>query len=233
MRVLAMSAHPDDVEINCAGTLAKYAKQGHEVFIVHACTGDKGHFVIPPEEMGKIRVNESQKSGAIIGAKVFSLGYGDAEIEYNQQTLGVFVDKIRDINPDVIITHTPEDYHLDHVTVSRLVTDASFLVSVPFVRPSSKATKKVPQLYYMEPYTGISFVPQDFVDITETLEDKLSMMSCHISQLKWLSEHDDMDILDFIKTSAKYRGFQCGVQYAEGFIRYTTALRAVPGRFLP
>lgn len=233
MRVLAIGAHPDDVEINCAGTLAKYKKQGHEVFIAHACTGDKGHFIIPPDEMGKIRVEECRKAGATIGAQVYSLGYGDAEIEYNQQTLEVFVHKIREISPDVLITHTPDDYHLDHVTVSRLVTDASFLVSVPFVHPTSKATDKVPQLYYMEPYTGISFLPQEFVDITETLEAKLGMMRCHASQLQWLQEHDNVDILDFIKTSAKYRGFQCGVSYAEGFVRCTTALRAVPGRFLP
>lgn len=233
MNILAFSAHPDDVEINCAGTLAKYAKQGHQVYIIHACTGDKGHFEIPPNQMGKIRIKESLDAGKVIGAKVSCLGYGDSELHPTPEALADFVRAIRECDPDVIITHTQDDYHMDHVNVSKLVINASFLASVPFYHPEVKSMEKVPQLYFMEPYTGFSFCPQEFVDITDTINDKLAMMKCHKSQITWLKDHDNLDILEYIKISSQYRGFQCGTQHAEGFIRYSTALRAVPGRFLP
>ncbi len=233
MRILAFCAHPDDVEINCAGTLAKSIQRGDEAYIVNACLGDKGHYYIEPKEIGEMRLRESQMASKVIGAKVSSLNFSDAELEVNHANLELFVKKIREINPDVIITHVPDDYHLDHVAVSKLVVDASFLVSVPHCYPDQKAMEHTPQVYFMEPYTGISFVPQEFVDITDTFDLKLEMLSCHKSQIEWLKEHDGMDILDFVKVSAAYRGFQCGVKYAEGFQRLTTALRAIPGRFLP
>lgn len=233
MKILAFCAHPDDAEINCAGTLAKYIKRNDEVHIVNACRGDKGDYYKTPEEMGEIRLTESQKAGKIIGAKVSSLNFGDAELEINHKNLETFVIKIREVNPDIIITHTPDDYHIDHVAVSKLVIDASFLVSVPHYCVKHKVMEHVPQVYFMEPYIGLSFVPKEFVDITDTVDLKLKMLSCHKSQVEWLKSHDHMDILDYVKTSGRYRGYQCGVQYAEGFQRLITALRSVPGNFLP
>lgn len=233
MRILAISAHPDDVEINCAGTLAKYARRGDTVGIMHACLGDKGHENIMPEELGPMRCRENERAGEIIGAQVFSLGYPDAELFYSQGNIERFTREIRKFSPDVIFTHTPDDYHLDHAAVSHLVIDASFLVTVPHYLMDTPAMETVPQIYLMEPYTGINFVPTEFVDVSETLDKKMDMMRLHKSQTVWLKEHDDIDILDFIETSAKYRGFQCGCRYAEGFVRYINALRALPGQFLP
>ncbi len=233
MKILAISAHPDDVEINCAGTLAKFARRGDSVAILHACTGDKGHTEIMPPELREMRRQESERAGALIDAQVFSLDYPDAELFYSQQNVERFTREIRKFAPDVIFTHTPDDYHLDHAAVSRLVVDASFLVTVPHYLMDTPAMRAVPQIYFMEPYTGINFVPTEFVDITGTLECKLDMMRAHESQTVWLREHDGMDILDFIETSAKFRGFQCGCRYAEGFVRYINALRAAPGYFLP
>lgn len=233
MNILALAAHPDDSEINCGGTIAKYIKQGHEVYMVHACQGDKGDYLHSPEEMKDLRDKESKRSGRLVGAKVDSLNVPDGELEYNQVYLKLFVDKIREIDPDIIITHGPEDYHPDHIATGKLAIDASFLVSVPSVFPGIKAMEKVPQIYFMESYTGVGFLPEEYVDITDHFDTKLNMMKCHESQIKWLGEHDNLDIMDYIATSGKYRGFQCGVTYAEGFIRYTAALRMVPGRFLP
>ncbi|MCI8995758.1 MAG: PIG-L family deacetylase [Lachnospiraceae bacterium] len=233
MKVLVVCAHPDDAEISCGGTLAKYARQGHRVSIMHVCTGDKGHKEIMPEELGPVRCREAQLAGAVIGAKVISLGFPDAGIFYTEENVKRFTEAIRREEPDLIITHTPDDYHLDHAAVSKLVIDASFLVSVPHYAMDVPAMEGVPQIYFMEPYTGINFVPSEFVDITETLELKLAMMGKHESQTVWIREHDDLDILDMIRTSAKFRGYQCKKKYAEGFVRYINALRAEPGRFLP
>lgn len=60
MRILAVGAHPDDLEILCAGTLAKYSKLGHEVIMAHVCRGDKGHLLIPPAKLAKIRKKEAE-----------------------------------------------------------------------------------------------------------------------------------------------------------------------------
>lgn len=233
MKILAIGAHPDDVEICCGGTLAKYVKAGHKVSVIHACNGNKGDYITKPDELAKIRCEEAQNAGRLIGAEVFCLGFGDGEVFYNEETLGHFTDAIRRVDPDVIITHNPEDYHLDHTAVSKLVTDATFLTSVPSYRLQSKATDKLAQIYFMETYSGIGFHPTDYVDISEEIATKLEMMKCHKSQLQWMREHDKIDVLDFLSVNGKYRGYQCGTGYAECFTRYLTALRAAPGCFLP
>lgn len=233
MKVLVFGAHPDDAEICCGGTIAKYRKGGHEVSIIHACNGNKGDYITPPDQLAQIRCREAVMAGNVVGAKVYCLGYGDAEVFYNEETLGVFVDAIRKEQPDVIFTHNPEDYHLDHTAVSKLVVDGTFLSTVPSYRPQSQAINTMPQIYFMETYTGIRFQPSEYVDISQEMDLKLKMMECHPSQLKWVKEHDNLDLLDFLQVSGKYRGYQCGTVYAECFRRYLTALRAVPGNFLP
>ncbi len=183
MNILAIGAHPDDVEFQCSGTLAKYLKQGHKVSIIHVCTGDKGDFVTPPEELANIRKAEASKSGALLGATVECLNFPGDGIFYSEANLATFVKHIRPYAPDVIITHNPEDYHLDHTAVSKLVTDASFLLSVPSYCPETKYADTLPQIYYMEPYGCFDFIPTDYVDITDTMDTKRAMMSCHKSQL--------------------------------------------------
>ncbi len=68
MRILAVGAHPDDLEILCAGTLARFVAGGHHVVMAHACRGDKGHGKIPPQEIGEIRDREAQAAAAVVGA---------------------------------------------------------------------------------------------------------------------------------------------------------------------
>jgi Uncharacterized proteins, LmbE homologs len=228
MRILAVGAHPDDVEIGCSGTLALYSKSGAEVFTAHICTGDKGHKIIKPEELAKIRAAECEKAAKVIKAKIIHGHIGDGELEYNLTMRDAVVDIIREADPDIIITHTPEDYHADHKFVSQLIVDASFMASVPHIQTKLKATEKIAQIFFMEPNSGFNFQPTEYIDISEFFTMKLEMMKQHQSQLTWLKDHDNIDILDQIETTAKFRGYQCGVKYAEGFIRYINALRVVP-----
>ena len=69
----------------------------------------------------------------------------------------------------------------------------------------------------MDTIAGTNFIPEVYVDITETLEQKRQALLCHESQVKWMRDHDNMDVVEFIETAARARGLQCGVQYAEGF----------------
>lgn len=233
MRVLAVGAHPDDLELLCAGTLVKYRKQGHTVIMAHMCMGDKGHFTIPPEELSKIRAEEAKKSAELIGAEIISGGFPDLELLINEETRKVAVDIIRQSKPDIIITHYPEDYMVDHVNTSKLIIDASFTATLPHFKTDFPAHNIIPPIFFMDTLAGINFLPTEYVDITEEMEMKEKMLLCHQSQYVWLRDHDHIDYVDFMKNLSKFRGIQCGVTYAEGFRQYQVWGRIVPRRLLP
>ena len=115
MKVLAIGAHPDDIEIACSGTLAKCVKRGDEVTVCHVSTGNLGHVIIPPDELAVIRANEAKKAGSLAGIKVICAGFNDLDIfDGNKASRDVIVDVIKAENPDFIITHNPDDYMPDH-----------------------------------------------------------------------------------------------------------------------
>jgi len=217
MKVLAVGAHPDDIEILCAGTLAKCAARGDQLHIVVVTDGAAGHKVIPPPQLAEIRKREASAAAALIGAQIAFLAEPDELLFEDERTRLMMIDALRVADPDLIITHGPEDYHPDHVHCSRLVFGASFVSSVPNIKTDHPAQEKIAALYYMDALAGAGFLPEEYVDITETFATKRDMLSQHQSQLTWLKEHDNIDILEFVETVAHFRGLQCGVQYAEGF----------------
>ena len=233
MRVLAIGAHPDDLEILCAGTLAKYHERGDTVIMCHAARGDKGHYIISPEELARIRRQEAIASAQVIGAEAIEMKFDDLEIPDVADSLLRFVEMLRATRPNVVITHHPDDYHTDHKAVSKLTLDAIFAATVPHIPTTHEHLTQMPPIYFMDTLAGVNFQPSDYVDITPYLQTKIAMMREHQSQLTWLKEHDGFDVLDAIETAAKYRGYQCGVPYAEGFIRYRVWGRNQPGSYLP
>lgn len=233
MRVLGVGAHPDDLEILCAGTLAKFASEGHHVTMCHVCTGDKGHFHIPPDELAKIRREEALCSAKIIGAESLTLGLPDCEVFVDRPTLVLFIDLIRISKPDLIVTHSPTDYMPDHVAVSKLVYDASFHSGLPNFRTGQPAHEGVAPVFYMDNMAGVDFAPTEFVDITGFMDTKKAMMNCHQSQVVWLRDHDNLDVLGLIENSGDFRGQQCGVRFGEGFISSNRWPRLKPERLLP
>ena len=233
MRVLAVGAHPDDVEIACSGTLAKCIKRGDKVVVCHVSSGNLGHVVIPPDELRVIRAGEAKKAGGMIGTEVIWGGFDDLDIFDNtKDARDKMVDVIRYADPDFIITHAPDDYMPDHTAVSRLVFDASFTATLPNYPAKHKAAKLVP-IYYMDTLAGVNFNPTEYVEITEEIDLKISMLECHESQLVWMREHDGIDFADMVKTCSRYRGYQCGAGYAEGFRQCQAYLKGTAKRLLP
>lgn len=216
-RILAVGAHPDDIEILAGGTLAKYAQAGCQVVMGVATDGSAGHMLIPPKELAEIRHAETQQSAAIIGAELHWLGFGDELVFEDIATRMRFVDLIRDAKPDVILTHNPQDYHPDHRVVSRTLFDASFVSSLPNIHTNFPPHLLVPPLVYFDSFGNGNFQPTDFVDIEATFKTKKAMLECHVSQLRWLKDHDNIDIVDIIYVMARSRGTQCGASMAEGF----------------
>jgi len=233
LRVLAVGAHPDDLEILCGGTLAKYAKLGHKVIMAHLLNGDKGHYEMDSRELARIRKKEAGKAARAIGAEMLTLDLPDGELFSNLETRKKVIDLIREARPDVIITHAPIDYMSDHTAASQLVCDASFLASAPLFKTPEKAYKKITPIFFMEPLAGMEFLPSEYVDVSDTFQTKKRMITQHKSQLKWLREHDNIDILEFAEIIARFRGIQCGVKYAEAFKEYEVWGRKMTRRLLP
>lgn len=235
MRVLAIGCHPDDIEIACSGTLAKCVKRGDEVYVAHLSSGNLGHVVIPPDELRVIRANEAKKAASLAGIKeVIYGGFDDLEIfSDNKEAVDKVVKIIRYVNPDFIITHNPDDYMPDHNATSKLVFAASFCATLPNYEPKTKNPAKLVPIYYMDTLAGVNFVPELFVDITDEIDLKIKMLECHESQLVWMKEHDGIDFADMVRTCSKYRGYQCGATYAEGFRQCNVYLKNTTKRLLP
>lgn len=239
MNILAVGAHPDDIEINCAGTLAKYAAMGHKVFICTATNGNIGSATLPKDEIAKIRKAEAAKSAAIIGAEYICLDYDDELFYENLDARIAFINMVRHCQPDVIFTHNPHDYNPDHMLTSKIINDIQVMIPIAKIKTEEPPCDKFPAVYYFEPVFGLSFVPTDYVDITDYYETKKKMFLCHESQQQWMADtyagytDDDSAFTNEIEIQSSYRGMQCGVKYAEAFVRCMDVYRLAPGSLLP
>lgn len=235
MNILAVGAHPDDIEILCAGTLARYAQQGHTIFIASFTCGDMGDLKIPPLELGKIRKAEAEASAAILGARLLWPAVTDELVFPNEAQRRLMIDVLRQADPDIILTHSPNDYHPDHRNVSQLVFDSYFQKGLPHLPdqrvPACRFAQA--QVYYMDNLGGIAFEPDEYVDITEVIETKCRMLQCHQSQLKALKDLARTNIVEMVRIQAAFRGLAAGCQYAEGFRQLKAFQRGLTRRILP
>lgn len=233
MRVLAVGAHPDDIEILCAGTLAACKARGDEVIMAVATDGRMGHKELLPPALAEIRRGEQEASARILGAELIWLGIRDEYVFDGEAARNLFIDLYRRARPDFIITHFPGCYHPDHRAVEKLLFDASFVGSVKHVESGYPYLPAVTPFFHMETLAGVDFIPTELVDVSAHFETKKRMLECHQSQLKWLKDHDGIDIVEFMATVTRFRGIQAGVRYAEGFRRVLTWPRGTPRRLLP
>ncbi len=195
MKVMAVGAHPDDLEATFMGTLIKYKQQGHELSCVIASNGQAGK----PEGPGltKIRQAEARASLAHLGIEPIFLNFEDGQIIYDQETYKACRQLYAQLQPDVIFTHDPGDYHPDHRVISRLITDVSW---VP--------------VFYADNLGGIAFEPQFYIDISAQFDLKMTMLKEHKTQC------DHTPILSQVPIQHQFRAMQCGkdhIKYAESY----------------
>ncbi len=227
LRILAIHAHPDDVEFQCAGTLALLAQRGHLITIVTMTPGDCGSQELGPEEIAAVRRQEARRSAELIGAQYVCLEFRDLSIVIDNESKRRVTEAVRRFRPDVVFTAPPVDYMDDHEATSHLVRDACFNASCPNYSTRqwdpAPPTKKIPYLFYVDPIEGINhwgepIKPHFYVDISSTFEIKRKMLACHESQRKWLQAQHGMDeYLEMQKRWSAKRGQEMGVQYAEAF----------------
>ena len=234
MRVLAVGAHPDDLEILCGGTLARFAQEGHEVVMCHASRGDRGSFVHTSEEISGIRSEEARRAAEICGAEATTLGQSDGDVNAaDPEQRRLVIDLVRETRPELIITHHPGDYMGDHNETSKLVFDCSFHATLPLLETTKPNYRIVTPIYYMDTLMGLGFQPTEYVDVSSVMETKTRMLEAHQTQLTWLRDHDGVDVVEQMRTVTRFRGLQCGVEYAEGFVPCLTWLRSRTERLLP
>jgi LmbE family N-acetylglucosaminyl deacetylase len=195
--------------------------------IVTMTAGDCGSATVAKEEIARIRYAEAQAAAACLGAWYACVGMLDVEVIFEVGNLRRVVEVVRRFDPDVVITHSPADYMLDHEEASRLARGATFALAIPNyeTRQNSPAPhgRATPALYYADPTEGKDPLgqrtyPQFYVDISKTLPRKRVMLARHASQREWLRSHHGIDeYLDRMTAWAAGYGSECGFAYAEGF----------------
>jgi len=218
MRVLAIGAHPDDVDLLCGGTLAKYAARGDSVTIAVATNGEVGapDPGMTREEVAAIRHGEAQNSAAVIGADLIWMGFSDEFLFDDRVARERFIDAIREARPDVLFAHSETDYHPDHRVAGTITRDSRIPASVGLV-DTTYASTEIPTVFLMDTYKGRNFEPEMFVDISAVIEKKKAMLSAHDSQNRWMQHIFSTDMADGMLVQSRFRGEQAGVRYAEGF----------------
>lgn len=223
--VLTLMAHPDDAEILCGGTLALLAARGWQVHIASAARGDCGSSIMPPDEIASVRRLEGREAAGVIGGLFHCLEGRDALIRYEEEILTRACALFRQVRPRVVITHSPEDYMVDHEQISLVARATAFNAPIPNAPapPGTTPLEAIPHLYYADPVEGKDRFgepvrPALLIDITEVMDTKLRMVSAHASQREWLRSHHGMDeYLESTKRWGKARGDLVGCAYAEGF----------------
>ena len=226
--ILAVGAHPDDIDIGCSGTVAKYIAEGSEVFYLVLTDGSKGSedSKISNYELTKIRRAEQQKAADILGVKkVFFLDFIDGELENSQILKKEIVRIIRQIKPNTVICWDPTFYydenrmfvnHPDHRVAGEATLDS--------VYPFARNARTFPQLLKMglkphvvEELLLFNFSKANyFVNISQSIDKKLEALSCHKSQFRNIEKFKER-----IKQMSRMLGQKNKMRYAEGFVRLT------------
>lgn len=227
LNILALFAHPDDVECICAGTLLKYKKAGHKIYIALTTSGNTGSNQISSrEEIASIRESEMLESAKYLDAEVMFLRYEDESLFDTPETRRSVLTAIRWADPDVIFTHHPRDWSTDHNVTAKLVTEVLLSVGGNLHTADLPPIAKKPQVFFEG--------TKAFVNIDNEMEKKMQMLRCHKSQIGWMETfYDGKDFTEHISATAKMYGMWSGSTYAEGFDAHKVLGYCADYRVLP
>ncbi|MEV0263825.1 PIG-L family deacetylase [Streptomyces sp. NPDC050617] len=212
MRVLALGAHPDDIELLCAGTLAHYAGQGARVTVAIFTDGALGSGAPTPAGTAALREAEARRAADVLGAELVWLGLPDGFLYDTRETRTRTVDVLRRARPDIVFAHHPDDQ-----AASRLAAAARLLARESALATGHPATTAVPPLFYLDTLAATHGAPDLWVDITTTMDVKEAMLTEHLSQNAARRARKGSDFVDLARQQAARRGRQADVRYAEAF----------------
>lgn len=196
MNILAIGAHPDDIEVGCAGTLAKYARSGYAISLLVMTEGGMGG-------VAATRRKEQETAAGIIGVReIIWGGYEDTQLTPSMNgMIQTIEDVIKRTRPDVIFIPFGDDTHQDHRSLAKAALSA---------------TRYVKNVLFYEGPTTQNFSPTVFTNITDTFDVKLAMLLAHSSQVR-KTNIENVTIADMTRSTAVFRGIQARVEMAEGF----------------
>lgn len=166
MRILAIGAHPDDLEIYAWGTLCAWAEMGAELVLAVATDGAAGGQA-PPAELARIRAGEARAAASALGVEPIHLGFPDGALTGEPRLATRLADLVRDTAPDLVVSHAPNDYHHDHRALSAAASQACGF-SAPFLQ--------------MDTMNGTGFQPTHWVEVTPCWSRKCAAIRAHESQ---------------------------------------------------
>ena len=204
LKILAVGAHGDDIELACGGTLAKAIECNHQVemvLVTGSGSDDHNDVVIRNKDEAK---REAKMAATILGVdNLHILGYQDTNVPYSAELISKLDKIILEFDPDIIFTHFVFDTHQDHIRTAHSTISAA---------------RRNNTIYLYEPINPsgqgyVPFRPQMYVDISETIDKKINSLKAHQSQYsKYTNKWTDAVI-----ARAKFRGFEMGAEYAECF----------------
>ena len=193
MKILAVGAHPDDVELGCGATLLRHHAQGDDVTVLVMTEGGRG------ELDGMSRQAEQEDAARRLGATLRWAGFDDGHVPSGPEAISVIDQALAESGATVLYTHAPDDTHQDH----RATATASLA-----------AGRRVPTILHYETPSTQHFEPSVYVDVSEYLEGKLAAVRSHLSQVLRAGPVD----LDSLTAQARFRGTQGRVHDAEAFV---------------
>ena len=225
----AIGAHPDDIEFSMAGTLMLLKEAGSEIHVMHIANGSCGSLELPAEEIARVRTEEARRAAELIGAVAHPPLVNDIDIMYDKLLLARVGAIMREVAPEILLVHSPQDYMEDHMIAGRLAVTAAFCRGMPNypTDPPHEAVDPPVTIYHAQPHgnrdpLGVPVVPSLFVDISGVIERKRAMLNCHQSQKVWLDHSQGMD--SYLNTMEEL-GREVGslsdrFEVAEGFRRH-------------
>lgn len=223
---LAVFCHPDDIEFVAAGTLLQLRACGWDIHYMNVASGNLGTTTMAPDEARTTRREESQCAAALLGARWHPGLCDDLEVVYSVPLLRRLAAIIREVAPDILLTHAVQDYMEDHTATARLAVTAAFARGMPnfATDPGRNVVAHDVTVYHAQPHLnrdplGRPVVPTHFIDITNVMETKRAALAAHASQQGWLDTSQAMSsYLRTMEELGRTVGTMSGTfMYAEGW----------------
>lgn len=226
--VLAIGAHPDDVEIAMAGTLILLGRAGASLHIWSITDGSLGSPDRDGDETARVRAAEAAASASLAGAILHPPAAPDMGLFYSREMLARAGAVIREVRPRLMLVPSPEDYHPDHEAACRLSVSAALVRSIPAFEtdPPVKPWGGDTSVYHAMPHglrdpMGRKVKAGHYVDVTDVMDLKRGMLLSHASQVEMLAATQGEDYVDMMERACREIGSSSGLfEYAEGWRRH-------------
>lgn len=215
LHIMAIGAHAGDMELTAGGIMAKYAQEGGRITFVHLTPGEKGHPKLSSQQYAEQKIKEGEQVAKILNAEVRFLPYKDAELPVSEEVKYAICDIIRELKPDIILTHWRGSIHKDHTSTYYNVIDGIFYAELPAIKRKFPA-HSIRGLYFSENWEDPQgYDPTLYLDITKGYQTWVEAISQYAFAR---GEVSGFPYIEYYKSLAVVRGAESGFKYAEAFM---------------